>query len=91
MTLKDNIDTITYEAKKIAYAKNTNKKKGALIWFTTEIVQMIIFVMGSFMLLWYYAPFGILTKAGITFLSMIIVYDIFKNFVYVRWVLIKEE
>jgi putative flippase GtrA len=67
------------------------KKKAALIWFITEIVQIIFVVMGGIMLLWLYAPFNALIKLGITTLTGIIIYDIFKSFVYVRWILWKES
>jgi hypothetical protein len=71
--------------------KKDNPEKSALIWFITEIIQMIIIVIGAIILLWLYAPFSIIVKAGITALTMIIVYDIFKSFVYVRWILTKEQ
>ena len=36
--------------------KKTNKQKAALLWFITEIVQIIFLIMGAIMLLWLYAP-----------------------------------
>ena len=65
-------------------------KKQGLIWFFTEIFQFIIFVMGSLMLLWLYAPYSVLTKVLISIFSTIVIYDIMKNFIYVRYILWKE-
>ena len=78
------------EATEDLMKKGSNKKKAGMIWFITEIIQIIIFVMGSIMLLWLYAPFSMLAKMAITTLAGIIIYDVFKNFVYVRYILWKE-
>lgn len=66
-------------------------KKEALIWFFTEIFQFIVFVMGSFMMLWLYSPYHFLVKLGLTIFSVIVIYDIIRNFIYVRFILWKEH
>lgn len=68
-----------------------NNKQLMLIWFIGEIIQIIFFVIGSIMLLWLYAPFTITVKFVLTFIGCFITYDMFKNFVYVRWILWKEK
>ena len=73
------------------HQKPSKKKQKALIWFITEIIQIIILVIGAIMLLWLYAPYNTLIKIVITTLAAIITYDIFKSFVYVRWILWKES
>lgn len=77
------------------FNKQFNKKSrdvhGALVWLVTEIFQIIVCVLGSFFLLWMYAPFSLFVKAGISVLSLLVVYDVFKSFVWVRWILYKES
>ena len=70
---------------------NKVKKQAALIWLWSEIIQIIVFFMGALMLLWLYAPYHIIAKLIITLISTLIVYDIFKNFVFVRWILWKQQ
>ena len=86
--IKDQINIIVEESTKQLQNKTSN---GEIWWFITEIIQIIVFVMGAIMLLWLYAPFSLITKFIITTLSGIIIYDVFKNFVYVRWILYKES
>lgn len=86
--IKDQINIIVEESTKQLEQKTSN---GGIWWFITEIIQIIVFVMGAIMLLWLYAPFSLITKFIITTLSGIIIYDVFKNFVYVRWILYKES
>jgi hypothetical protein len=87
MNPKDILQT----AQQIAQPTISNKKKAGLVWFATEIVQIIIYIIGSLTLLWLYAPFSTLAKFGLSMISMIVVYDVFKNFVYVRYILWKES
>ena len=72
--------------------KKMNKKISTVkkVWFMFEIFQMIVFVMGSIMLLWLYAPYSMLAKMAITTLMGIIVLDVYRSFVHVRWILLKE-
>lgn len=86
MTILDNID---YE-KDNFLNKKAKGISGGLVWLVTEIIQIVVCVIGAIFLLWAYAPFSSFVKAGITILSLIVVYDVFKNFVWVRWVLFKE-
>ena len=65
-------------------------KKRLTVLFMIEIVEIILFVMGSFILLWGYSPFVFTAKILITILASIVTYDIFKHFVYVKWTLINE-
>ena len=85
--LRDQINLIVEESTKNLQEKNHN---GGLWWFVTEIIQIILFVMGAIMLLWLYAPFSLTIKFIITTIVGIVVYDVFKNFVYVRWILYKD-
>ena len=71
--------------------KTATTRKTALAWFITETIQIISIIMGGVMLLWLYAPYDTYTKIGITTLVTIITYDVFKNFVYVRWILWKDN
>jgi hypothetical protein len=84
------LDNIKYAEDKVLN-QQVKSKKGAFIWLISEIAQIVVFVLGSIFLLWAYAPFSGLAKLAITFLSLIIIYDVFKSFVWVRWVLIKED
>lgn len=68
-----------------------NDEAKGLIWFIGEIVQIIVFTIGAIMLLWLYAPFSFWWKAGLSFFSLIVTYDMFKHFVYVRYILWKES
>lgn len=86
MTLVENIIEEIEEQK-----KPSKKKQKALLWFITEIIQIIILVMGAITMLLLYAPFSIFFKMCLTIIATIITYDIFKSFVYVRWVLWKEQ
>jgi hypothetical protein len=56
-----------------------------------QIILIITFVMGALMLLWIYTPFSILSKILLTFISTITIYDMFKHFVYTKWLLIREH
>lgn len=67
------------------------RKKALTIWFIGEIIQIVLMIMGGIMLLWLYAPYTILTKVILTSLSILVTFDVFKNFVYIRWLLLKEE
>jgi hypothetical protein len=69
----------------------SNKKKRALIYFITQIIQINIVFIGGILILWIYTPFPLATKYLITLLTGIIEYDLFKNFVWVRWTLWKES
>ena len=66
------------------------KQQAALVWLITEIIQIIFIIMGGIMLLWLYAPYSFFIKFFLTLIAGIITFDIFKSFVYVRWILWKE-
>ena len=67
------------------------RKKALTIWLIGEVIQIILMVMGGIMLLWLYAPFTLVTKFILTALATMVTFDVFKNFVYVRWLLVQEE
>lgn len=67
------------------------KKNVKLIWLVGEIIQIIAMTMGTIILLWLYAPYSILAKIIISIIATYITFDVFKNFVYVRWILMKTE
>lgn len=87
MNILDNINYVMDKELK----KKVDSKKAALVWLVTEIVQIVVCVIGALLLLWLYAPFSFFAKCGITTLSLLVVYDVFKSFVYVRWILLKES
>ena len=62
-----------------------------LLFLTTEVFEVIIMIMGAISLLWLYAPFSIITKIILTTLCGLVVFDVFRAFVYVKWILIQEE
>ena len=60
-------------------------------WLTIESVIMIIMVMFFTELFWTYINYPIIIKALLTFLGMIIIFDIFRGYLRTKWILIKEE
>jgi hypothetical protein len=69
-------------------------KKGinkGLIYIITEIIQFIIAVMFSITILWLYTPYTPIIKFILTLIGTVITYDILKNFVWIKYILWKEE
>jgi hypothetical protein len=85
------LDQASYLAEKELSKHKAKSLKEATVWFVSEIVQMLVLIIGAILLLWFYAPFSILWKFLLTFLSLIIVFDVYKSFIYVRWILIKGQ
>jgi hypothetical protein len=65
-----------------------NIEKAKLIW---ESIFFIFFFINSLYALYFFVPYSIILKIIITIISFIVIFDIFKNFIYVRWILLKEE
>lgn len=61
-----------------------------LLLLVGQCIEFIIFVMFSIIMLWLYTPYGLVVKGIITILIGIVTYDVFRHFVYVKWVLYKE-
>ena len=61
-----------------------------LFWFFVEIFCMFVCIIGSLLLLWLFAPFSLIIKYIISFFCLIVVFDVFKSFVWVKWLLFKE-
>jgi hypothetical protein len=67
-----------------------SKYTKGLLWFALESLQIVAIFTGFFIMLWLYGPMGFLWKVGITFVSIGILYDVFRHFVYLKFVLWKE-
>jgi len=68
--------------------KNIDK---GLMLLVGQCIEFIIFVMMSIMMLWLYTPYNLLIKILITLFFVIVTYDVFRHFVYVKWILYKEQ
>ena len=84
-------ETVEYLVSQQMKKLEKTTRKLQLLWFIIQIIEIVIVIMGGIMLLWYYAPYTVITKWIITGITLIISTDIYKTFIYTKWILIKEE
>lgn len=89
MSKKEFIDVVDSEVN-TALAKPTIKKRIEAIWFVLETFMLITIVMTSIEMLWFYTPASMLVKFFVTLLAGIVIYDVAKNFIYVRFIMLKH-
>lgn len=63
-------------------------EQAKLIW---ESIFFIFFFINSLYALWYFVPYSTILKIIITFISLVVILNIFRNYVYVKWMLLREE
>lgn len=86
MDFKTQVDTVT---EKMLEEKNYNKI--SIAWFWIEIAVMTLFVMVAIIQFWKYTNIVMASKFFITIMVGLVIYDIYRTFVYVRYVFIKTK
>jgi hypothetical protein len=62
--------------------------KAIIIW---ESIFFIFFFINSIYCLYFFVPYSMILKLAITLISVIVVVNIFKNYLYVKWILLNEN
>lgn len=65
----------------------TKIEKRELTYYIVETILFIQVIICGYGILWLYTPFSPLYKTLMTIISGIILLDIFKIFIYIRWIL----
>jgi hypothetical protein len=56
-----------------------------------KLLGFIIVILFFYVMLFLFVPGKIYSKIGVSLLSLIIFIDIFKNYLYVQWILIRTN
>jgi len=86
---KEALDTAVKQSKEEMGIK-AEKSKNRL-WFFIQIAEFTALAIGGTIILWIYTPITFWWKFWITCFALLAFSDLYKNFLYVRWILINEE
>ena len=62
-----------------------------LLWLEVETILIIIMIMTAYIWLWWYTPYNTLTKLAVNSLSLILLFDMFRTWIYTRWIAAKYD
>jgi hypothetical protein len=60
-------------------------------FFIVDIMIFTVVIVGGLVSFILYTPFNVLVKTLFALFSILSIYQLFKNYVYVKWLLIKDS